>query len=101
MSGEQSHLHHYDTRWYQKRFLPPGQSNLYYLGLKPETIVKGPVSFKVKDLRYWDPARCFCLEDLYSMKFGKRTTDVMERQFFGNVDGKGAAAAEFFRVYED
>jgi hypothetical protein len=44
MNPEQSH---YVALWYQKRFLPLGQSNLYYLDLKPETVVNGPVSYNV------------------------------------------------------
>ena len=35
------------------------------------------------------------------MKFGKQTTDVMEKRFFGNVDRNGAAAVDYFRGYED
>ena len=101
MSAEQSRQHHYVAQWYQKRFLPPGQAKLYYLDLKPNTVVNGAISYTVKALRYWDPARCFCVEDLYAMKFGQRTSDAMERRFFGNVDRNGAAAADYLRAYED
>ena len=81
--------------------MPPGQAKLYYLDLKPNTVVNGAISYTVKALRYWDPARCFCVEDLYAMKFGQRTSDAMERRFFGNVDRNGAAAADYLRAYED
>ena len=89
MTAEQSRLHHHVARWYQKRFLPAGQTNLFYLDLKPKTVANAAISYRVKDLRYWNPARCFCVEDLYSIKFGKRTTDVMERRFFGKGPGAG------------
>ncbi len=98
---EQSRQHHYVARWYQKRFLPAGQTKLYYLDLKPKTVVNGRVTYTVKDLHFWDPARCFWAEDIYAMKFGKQTTDVMEKRFFGNVDRNGAAAVDYFRGYED
>jgi Protein of unknown function (DUF4238) len=96
-----SHIHHYVPQWHQRRFLPDGQSKLYYLDLKPETILSGGVKHTRKALRCLGPARCFCVEDLYSMRFGKATSDAMERFLFGNVDRDGAAAVDFFRVYDD
>ncbi len=98
---EQSRQHHYVARWFQKRFPPAGQTKLYYLDLKPKTVVNGRVMYTVKHLHYRDPARCFWAEDLYAMKFGKRTTDIMEKRFFGNVDRNGAVAVDYFRGYED
>jgi hypothetical protein len=65
-----SHLHHYVPRWYQKRFLPAGQKVLCYLDLKPDTVTKGSITYKRKARRFWDPARCFCDSDLYSLRFG-------------------------------
>ena len=99
VSGD-SHLHHYVPRWYQKRFLPKGQKTLYYLDLKPDTISIGDVKYRKKALRFWEPARCFCATDLYSLRFGNETTDVLEKRLFGIVDKRGAAAAEFFRYYD-
>ena len=52
-------------------------------------------------MRFWEPARCFCAKDLYSLRFGGDTTDVLEKRLFGVVDKKGAVAAEFFRHYND
>ncbi len=46
------------------------------------------------------PARCFCAEDLYSMRFGTHVTDVVERTLFGRVDNRGALAAAFFDGYD-
>lgn len=96
----QSHIHHYVPRWYQKRFLPQGQSVLCYLDLKPETLTSGEVTYKQKALRFWEPARCFCADDLYSLRFKGTTTDVLEKRLFGVVDRRGAAAADLFRSYD-
>jgi hypothetical protein len=101
MTDTLSHNHHYVPRWYQKRFLPAGQSTLYYLDLHPQQILKGTVRYTKRALRRWSPARCFCLEDLYLMRFGRETTDAMERFLFGKVDKMGAMAVEFFREYDD
>jgi Protein of unknown function (DUF4238) len=97
----ESHLHHYVPRWYQKRFLPAGQRKLYYLDLKPDIVVNENFRYQKKALRFWEPARCFSATDLYSLRFGDETTDVLEKRLFGVVDKRGAAAAEFFRHYED
>jgi hypothetical protein len=70
------------------------------LNLKPEKFAQGRIHFTRKDLRYWHPSRCFCVDDLYSMRFGKAVTDTLEKRFFGIVDQRGAAAAEFFECYE-
>jgi hypothetical protein len=100
MNAPKSRIHHYVPRWYQKRFLTPGQETLFYLNLKPETVKKGKIKFTRKDLWYWHPSRCFCVDDLYSMRFGKAVTDILEKRFFGTVDKRGAAAAEFFDSYD-
>jgi hypothetical protein len=39
MADQISHEHHYVPRWYQKRFLAPGEEKLWYLDLKPEKVV--------------------------------------------------------------
>lgn len=101
MASNDSHLHHYVPRWYQKRFLPSGQKSLWYLDLKPETITNEDVKYQKRALRFWEPARCFCETDLYSLRFGEETTDALEKHLFGVVDRKGASAAEFFRHYDD
>jgi hypothetical protein len=100
MNAPKSRIHHYVPRWYQKRFLPLGQETLFYLNLKPEKVAKGRIRFTRKDLWYWHSSRCFCVDDLYSMRFGKALTDILEKRFFGTVDKRGAAAAEFFDSYE-
>lgn len=96
-----SSVHHYVTRWYQKRFLPPGQNKLCYLNLKPEVVEKNGHPFTRRAVRYWEPARCFYEDDLYSMRFGKRTSDLMETYLFGRIDKEGAKAAHIFGNYSD
>jgi hypothetical protein len=101
MASSDSHLHHYVPRWYQKRFLPAGQKALWYLDLKPDMVTNVDFTYQKKALRFWEPARCFCATDLYSLRFGGDTTDVLEKRLFGVVDKKGAAAAKFFQSYDD
>ncbi len=94
-----SHVHHYVPRWYQKRFRPANQTKLYYLDLHPER-VHGPVPYTTKALRFQEPAQCFHEDDLYSMRFGKYVSDILEKNFFGKVDRQGAPAARFFQDYD-
>jgi Protein of unknown function (DUF4238) len=101
MNAPQSHNHHYVPRWYQKRFLPAGQSKLCYLDLKPARVTNGDFSYLRTNPKRSGVASCFCEDDLYSLRFGKQTTDILETHLFGVVDKKGAAAAEFFINYSD
>jgi hypothetical protein len=99
MNPPQSHNHHYVPQWYQKRFLPTGHSKLFYLDLKPQKVENGEHSYFRRN-----PQRvvnCFCQDDLYAMRFGKETTDILETKLFGTVDKKGAPAAAFFSEYRD
>lgn len=97
---KQSHAHHYVPQWYQKRFLPPGATNFFYLDLHPETITWPGGSHTLKATRRMGPTVCFYLEDLYTLRFGRQTTDAMERMFFGTIDGQGRRAVEHFAEYE-
>src|SRR5580658_7079229 len=83
--AQQSHVHHYVPRWYQKRFLAPGTTNFFLLDLNPE-------------IREWTGV-CFCHDDLYAIKFGRQATDVMEKLFFGVIDDRGRHAVEHFAEY--
>jgi hypothetical protein len=88
-SGQQSRAHHYVPQWYQRRFLLPGQSSYHYLDLNPDTVVRDGISHRRNDLLHWSPARFFYKDDLYTLRFGPATTDVMEKFFFGMVDRLG------------
>jgi hypothetical protein len=99
MSSTQSHVHHYVPQWYQRRFLGPRQGKFYYLDLHPETVTRGKVKYQRAALLRWGPPRCFCKDDLYTMKLGGWSTDEVERRFFGSIDNLGREAVEFFSGY--
>jgi hypothetical protein len=99
MDSQQSHAHHYVPRWYQKRFLPPGTTNFFYLDLRPKTVVWDGGSHQLKAVRRRGPAACFYRNDLYMLRFGRQATDVMEKLFFGVIDGLGRRAVEHFAEY--
>jgi len=91
---------HYVPQWYQRRFLPPGQSKLWYLDLKPEVIRRPNGSTTTrKAIRHLGPANCFQQDHLYTLYFGKYATDIMEKQFFGALDAAGEKAVAFFADY--
>lgn len=97
---QQSHVHHYVPQWYQRRFLQPRQTNFFYLDLHPKTINWPGGSHTLKAMRRLGPTACFCLDDLYTLRFGRQTTDQMERMFFGMIDGKSQRAVAHFAEYE-
>lgn len=71
-----------------------------YLDLHPETIVRDGVSHQRRALLPWGPKRCFYKDDLYTLRFGKQTTDFMEKLFFGMADTRGREAVEHFANYQ-
>lgn len=95
----QAHIHHYVPRWYQRRFLHPGQTQFYYLDMHPETIVRDGKQHKRRSLLKWGPKRCFYQKDLYTTKLHDWTTDQIERLFFGPIDLKGQKAVELYASY--
>src|SRR6185295_5379098 len=99
MATQQARTHHYVPQWYQKKFLQPGQNKYHYLDLYPETIVSGQVRYQRRALLRWGPARCFCREDLYTVKLGNWSTDDIEKRFFGAIDCRGREAVEVFGDY--
>ena len=96
MSSNQSRSHHYVPRWYQKRFLHPGQYSYYYLDLKPDAVPRKGGHYKRQDLLEWRPKRCFFRDHLYTLKPGNWTTDEIEKRFFGEIDTSGRMAVEAF-----
>ncbi len=90
---------HYVPQWYQKRFLPVGQTNqeLYYLDLKPESFTdpRGTVHQK-SGIHKWGFKQCFAEEDLYTTTFGSEESTKIEQLFFGDIDSKGRGAVEHF-----
>ena len=97
MADQISHEHHYVPRWYQKRFLAPGEEKLWYLDLKPDKVlIDQRRSYTKRALFRSYPAQCFWLEDLYLLRFGKTVNDVIEKDFFGKVDDHGERSVRFF-----
>jgi len=99
MPCQQSHVHHYVPRWYQRRFLPPGQSTFSYLTLHPTIVYSNGVRHERRALLRWGPDRCFCQDDLYTLNVGNLSTDVLEKRFFGDIDNRGRAAVKLFGDY--
>lgn len=95
----QAHVHHYVPRWYQRRFLQPGQTTFSYLDLHPDTVVKGKVRYQRRALLHWGPARCFYKDDLYTVTLGNWTSDQVEQTFFGEIDNRGRKAVDLFGDY--
>jgi hypothetical protein len=85
---QQAHAHHYVPRWYQRRFLEPEQYTYFYLDLHPEIVEREGVVHQRRALLRWSPTRCFYKDDLYTLRFEHKTSDAMERVFFGTVEWK-------------
>lgn len=100
MPANQTHRNHYVPQWYQRLFLPMGCDRFFYLDLHPEVIKTAPGrSFTRNEILRWGPARCFFQDDLYTLKLGKWTDDIVERQFFGPIDDRGKSAVRFLSDY--
>lgn len=93
----QAYTHnHYVPEWYQKRFLPKGQSQHYYLDLDPEIVCQNGHTFRRKALLRWGPNRCFAQDDLYTIRWGGLENRDIEKFFFGQIDSGGVGAIEHF-----
>jgi len=99
LGNPQSHAHHYVPEWYQRRFLPQGQTNFFYLDLDPEIIKWSGGSHQLRSVRRRGPDACFYVDDLYTLRFGAEETDEMERVFFGAIDNRGHDAVSRFAEY--
>jgi hypothetical protein len=100
MNPQQSHVHHYVPRWYQRRFLKAGQFKFRYLDLHPGIVYSGGVRHERRALLNWGPDRCFCEDDLYTLKLGTWSNDQIEKMFFGAIDSRGPSAVELFGNYD-
>jgi hypothetical protein len=95
-------INHYVPQWYQKRFLPSGlrEQKLYYLDLEPERVAHSGGGFHFRnDCRRLGTVNCFAQRHLYTILFGDKAADVIEKRFFGEIDRLGAASVEFFSNY--
>jgi hypothetical protein len=88
---------HYVPIWYQKRFLLPEQTKLWYLDLYPET-KKLPNGKRVtmNNHYWWTPKQCFYEYDLYTTSFFGVVNDEVEKYLFGTIDNDGLAAINAF-----
>jgi hypothetical protein len=90
---------HYVPRWYQRRFLLPGDTRLRYLDLRPERIPAAPGRKFRSNLMHWGPERCFARDHLYTIKLGRWMTDEIEHGFFRQIDEGGRVGVDFFANY--
>jgi len=93
-----THRNHFVARWHQRRFLPAGVTRFFYLDLKPD-IIPGSGGKRRRALLRWGPARCFCADNLYTLKLGYWHTDAVEHRFFGPIDARGEKAVSFMSDY--
>jgi len=49
---------------------------------------------------WWGPARCFCADELYTVKFGAWLSDEIERRFFGAIDSQGRESVRTIADFE-
>lgn len=101
MSNEYQN-NHYVPEWYQKRFLPNDQKDkeLYYLNLKPDTLVDPRGVTHVKKAIHKQGFRlCFVESDLYTTQFGPTQSRDIEKIFFGEIDRKGQKAVDYFENF--
>jgi len=100
MSNEYKN-NHYVPVWYQKRFLPTGQHELFYLDLKPgfATDSRGK-QHPLNSLHRFGPPHCFCQDDLYTTQFSGVESKVIEKIFFGAIDSEGRSAVDIYSKFE-
>jgi len=89
----ESTKHHYVPRWYQRRFLPEGETRFYYLNRRPYQTVNGR-HVPMRDIERWGPAKCFQEANLYSVNVPGFPKDQFEKEFFGAYDHNGAIAVD-------
>lgn len=97
MSDQHTRNNHYVPQWYQRGFLRPGQSQLFYLNLAPDHIVlPDGQQMPRKALHKWGTKNCFVEYDLYTTHFGPIINDEVEKYLFGVIDDSGAKALRAF-----
>lgn len=83
---------HYVPIWYQKGFLPEGQTSLYYLNLRPFKELPDGRQVKLREIYKWGPRSCFYEKDLYTTKFFGIRNEEIEEFLFGKIDNNGRKA---------
>jgi hypothetical protein len=99
MTNRQTRNNHYVPQWYQRGFLAPGQSRLFYLNLDPDrkTLPDGRQVPRTA-LHEWGTKNCFVEYDLYTTHFGSIVNDDVEKYLFGAIDDQGARAVRAFAL---
>jgi len=92
--------HHYVPQWYQKKFMLPGEHELFHLDMKPDTFAdpRG-ITHTKKALKRQGSKMCFVEEDLYTTRVQGIETKDIEKHFFGAIDTKGRPAVEYFENF--
>jgi hypothetical protein len=85
---------HYVPIWYQKGFLPEGQTSLHYLNLQPFKELPDGRIVKLNELYRWGPRNCFYEKDLYTTKFFGIRNEEIEEFLFGKIDDDGSKAIQ-------
>lgn len=88
--------HHYVPQWLQRRFLRKS-TTFFYLDLTPDRVrLPSGGSYIRRDLLRWGTERCFAADDLYTISsFGGEASDVLETEFFGEIDRSGSDALPY------
>ena len=88
-------LHHYVPEWYQKRFMQPGDSKMWYLDLETDRALGAKEKKSDKNKIYYRPIKyCFSMPGLYSLKSFSFSSNFLEEHFFGKIDVQGKRAIE-------
>lgn len=88
-----STIHHYVPQWYQRRFLPSGETRFHLLNMKPWRVVNNR-RVPMREVERWGTKKCFQQPDLYSVRVAGYPKDLFEKLFFGDSDTAGASAVE-------
>jgi len=92
--------HHYVPIWYQKGFLPAGQTTLYYLNLQPFKYLTDGRKVQLRELYKQGPGSCFYEKDLYTTKFFGIRNEAIEKFLFGEIDNVGSKAIQALLVQD-
>jgi hypothetical protein len=94
---QQSHRHHYVPKWYQRRFLAPGQTSFKILDLSPPKFTRRDGTFTYgRQILDKGPSAFFLEHDLYTTRFFGAPNDEIERMLFGVIDRAGQIAIDAF-----
>lgn len=92
---------HYVPEWYQRLFFEGSKQQLIYWDCAPEVFRNetGHI-YRSKQWKTRGVSGCFKEDNLYTLFFGSLASDIIEKEFFGQIDNRGAPAVKFFCDYE-